>query len=89
MRDVIIVGGGASGLVAAIVAARKGTQVCIIERSNRVGKKILVTGNGRCNMTNTQITPKQYHSYDSVDIKSVLERFGYEETKNFFMDYAG
>ena len=44
MRDVIIVGGGASGLVAAIVAARKGTQVCIIERSNRVGKKILVTG---------------------------------------------
>ncbi|MEE1072918.1 MAG: NAD(P)/FAD-dependent oxidoreductase [Cellulosilyticum sp.] len=86
MRDVIIVGGGASGLVAAIVAARKGTQVCIIERSNRVGKKILVTGNGRCNMTNTQITPKQYHSYDSVDIKSVLERFGYEETKNFFME---
>lgn len=86
MKDVIIVGGGASGLMAAIVAARKGTQVCIIERLNRVGKKILVTGNGRCNMTNTQITPKQFHSYDSVNFKAVLDRFGYEETKNFFME---
>ncbi|MBE6021619.1 MAG: NAD(P)/FAD-dependent oxidoreductase [Cellulosilyticum sp.] len=86
MKEVIIVGGGASGLVAAITAARNGKEVCIIERSNRVGKKILVTGNGRCNMTNTVVTPKQYHSYDSVDFKAVLDRFGYEETKNFFME---
>ena len=86
MKEVIIVGGGASGLVAAIVAARKGKKICIIERLNRVGKKILVTGNGRCNMTNTEMTSKQFHSYDTVDFERVLNRFGYEETKNFFME---
>lgn len=86
MKDVIIVGGGASGLVAAITAARRGSQVCIVERLNRVGKKILVTGNGRCNMTNTEMTPKQFHSYDKVPFEKVLNRFGYEETKQFFME---
>lgn len=86
MKEVIIVGGGASGLVAAIVAARRGTKVCIIERLNRVGKKILVTGNGRCNMTNTEMSAEQYHSYDSVDFEQVLDRFGYAETEQFFKE---
>ncbi len=86
MREVIIIGGGASGLVAAIVAARKGTKVCIVERLNRVGKKILVTGNGRCNMTNTHMTAKQFHSYDGVDFDKVLNQFGYEACKAFFME---
>ena len=84
MKDVIIVGGGASGLIAAITAARRGLQVGIIERLNRVGKKILVTGNGRCNMTNTEITAQNYHSYDAVPFEKVLERFGYQETEAFF-----
>ena len=84
MKDVIIVGGGASGLIAAITAARIGLQVGIIERLNRVGKKILVTGNGRCNMTNTEITAQNYHSYDAVPFEKVLERFGYQETEAFF-----
>ena len=48
-RHVIIVGGGASGLVAAIATARDGADVTIIEQKDRVGKKILSTGNGRCN----------------------------------------
>lgn len=84
MKDVIIVGGGASGLIAAITAARRGLQVGIIERLNRVGKKILVTGNGRCNMTNTHISPKNYHSYDKIAFEKVLDRFGYKETEAFF-----
>lgn len=86
MKEVIVIGGGASGLVAAIVAARRGTKVCIIERLSRVGKKILVTGNGRCNMTNTKITPQQFHSSEQVDFNEVLERFGYEETIAFFKE---
>lgn len=86
MQEVVIVGGGASGLVAAIVAARRGAKVCIIERLNRIGKKILVTGNGRCNMTNTDIRAKYYHSNSGVDIEGVLNRFGYDETEKFFKE---
>lgn len=84
MEDVIIIGGGASGLVAGIVAARRGCQVIILERLNRVGKKILVTGNGRCNMTNTTLDKVYYHSSSKVDFESVINRFGYEETTAFF-----
>ena len=62
MRDIAIIGGGASGLVAAITAARLGSNVTIFERQNRIGKKILVTGNGRCNMTNLNIKPEYFHT---------------------------
>lgn len=62
MRDIAIIGGGASGLVAAITAARNGARVTIFERQNRIGKKILVTGNGRCNMTNLNIKPEYFHT---------------------------
>ena len=57
MRDIAIIGGGASGLVAAITAARLGSNVTIFERQNRIGKKILVTGNGRCNKYKTRVFP--------------------------------
>ena len=58
VKDVIIIGGGASGIMAAIVAARRGAKVCILERLDRIGKKILVTGNVRCNITNINIQSK-------------------------------
>ena len=86
MKEVIVIGGGASGLIAAIVAARRGIEVCIIERLSRVGKKILVTGNGRCNITNTEMTPRQFHSSDEVNFNEVLDRFGYEATISFFKE---
>ena len=53
---VAVIGGGAAGMMAAIVAARNGAEVCIYEKSNRLGKKILATGNGRCNYTNINTT---------------------------------
>lgn len=59
-RKIIIIGGGASGLVAAICGAREGAGVTIVEHMDRVGKKILSTGNGRCNMTNLDIRPECY-----------------------------
>ena len=49
---IIVVGGGAAGMMAAIVAANNGGEVIILERNDRVGKKLLATGNGRCNYTN-------------------------------------
>ena len=59
-RQVIIIGGGASGLVAAIAAAREGAGVTVLEHMDRVGKKILSTGNGRCNLTNLSLRPEHY-----------------------------
>ena len=50
--DIIVIGGGASGMAAAICAARQGASVLILERMPRAGKKLLATGNGKCNYTN-------------------------------------
>ena len=52
MTDVIIIGGGASGMMAALTAAENGHSVLLLERQSRVGRKLLATGNGRCNLTN-------------------------------------
>jgi predicted flavoprotein YhiN len=59
--DLIIVGGGASGLAAAVMARRLGVNVALLERGARVGKKLLATGNGRCNLTNTGASPADYY----------------------------
>ncbi len=83
-RHVIVVGGGASGLVAAITAAREGALVTIIEQKDRLGKKILSTGNGRCNLTNEYMESKCFRGDDTSIVPIVLEQFGYEETVRFF-----
>jgi len=59
-RQVIVIGGGASGLTAAIWAARAGAGVTLLEHMDRVGKKILSTGNGKCNLTNLVQDPSCY-----------------------------
>ena len=55
--DIIVIGGGASGMMAAVCAARQGAGVLILERMPRIGKKLLATGNGRCNYTNEHMDP--------------------------------
>lgn len=85
-RHVIIVGGGASGLVAAIATARDGADVTIIEQKDRVGKKILSTGNGRCNLTNEYMNTECFRGDDTTIVPQVLKQFGYEETMSFFED---
>ena len=65
-RRVLIVGGGAGGLAAAVAAARAGAQVTILEKSNRVGKKLLRTGNGRCNLSNLRVSPAGYNRPEFV-----------------------
>ncbi len=64
---VAIVGGGAAGLSAAVAAARLGVGVTVLEAGTRVGKKILATGNGRCNLTNTSVSPSAYNHPDFVE----------------------
>lgn len=83
-RHVIIVGGGASGLVAAISAAREGANVTIIEQKDQLGKKILSTGNGRCNLTNEYMDASCFRGDNISIVQEVLNRFGYSETIAFF-----
>ena len=82
--QITIVGGGAAGLVAAIVAARKGAKVTILERQNRIGKKILVTGNGRCNLTNTYLAPKHFHTSSNKDCFGPIQCVNHELVMAFF-----
>lgn len=83
-KQILIVGGGASGMMAAIIAARNGSDVTILERNNRIGKKILVTGNGRCNYTNTLANVSDYNNQDFVSYG--LSVFNPQRTMHFFSE---
>lgn len=84
MNSVAVIGGGASGLVAAISAAQNGAAVTIYEGGERVGRKILATGNGRCNMTNINADIENYHGKNPKFILGVKKRFWVQETMDFF-----
>ncbi len=87
MKRVLIVGGGASGLTAAVFAAQNGDEVTILEHKDRVGKKILMTGNGKCNLTNVSGFDGKYYSSDEESLKKIygtLARFGAKDTIAFF-----
>ncbi|HET6587789.1 MAG TPA: NAD(P)/FAD-dependent oxidoreductase [Oleiagrimonas sp.] len=73
--DVLIIGGGAAGLMCAIVAGRRGRRVCVVDHANKVGKKILMSGGGRCNFTNLGVTPANFLSANPHFAKSALARF--------------
>lgn len=81
--DILIIGGGAAGLAAAIEAARIG-RVTVLEKGPRVGRKLAVTGNGRCNLSNLDLSPAHYHGEDGDFVLPALTRFGVEDTLRFF-----
>lgn len=81
-----IIGGGASGLVAAIGAARNGAEVTVIEHMDRVGKKILSTGNGRCNLTNYKMEEDCYRCGRKDFPMQVIRKVNVNETLEFFME---
>ena len=80
--DLIIIGGGASGIMAAITASQYSEKVLIIEKNNRIGKKVLVTGNGRCNYTNTLLKSTDFNNPSFVE--QTLNQFSVEDTIAFF-----
>lgn len=86
MHTIGIVGGGASGLMAAIAAASAGecADIYILEHKNMAGKKILSTGNGRCNLTNTFMDASCFRSEDIADAMQVIRAFGHADTCDFF-----
>ncbi|HUM82521.1 MAG TPA: aminoacetone oxidase family FAD-binding enzyme [Lachnospiraceae bacterium] len=85
MNKIIIVGGGASGLMAGITAASKGADVTILEKEKKPGKKLLKTGNGKCNMTNTGESRHAYRGCDPSFAEKILEEYSVQETISFFL----
>ena len=88
MKKIVIIGGGAAGMMAAITAARedKKADIHILEHKELVGKKILSTGNGRCNYTNEKMGIDFYYSENLEVVRQVLEQFGTEDTLKFFRE---
>ncbi len=73
--DALVIGGGAAGLMCALTAGQRGLRVLVVEHANRVGKKILMSGGGRCNFTNTGATPANFLSANTHFCKSALARY--------------
>ena len=85
MRTVAVIGGGAYGMMAAVTAASEGARVILLEHKDRIGKKILSTGNGRCNFTNIHQEPICYHSEDPLFPWEVVEKFNAQAVISFFL----
>ncbi|MCD8020241.1 MAG: aminoacetone oxidase family FAD-binding enzyme [Clostridiales bacterium] len=80
----IIIGAGSSGIAAAMACAKGGQRVLLIDRCDQIGKKILVTGNGKCNLTNLRQCPECYRGEAPAQIGSIFSAFGLEETMQLF-----
>ncbi len=85
IKDVIVIGAGASGMMAAITAARRGRSVLVLEHMDKVGKKILATGNGKCNYTNEYMTAECYHG-DKALLSDIRSQFDRDDTIAFFRE---
>ncbi len=83
-KKLIVVGGGASGMAAALAAAEAGAAVTVLERLDRVGKKLLATGNGRCNLTNRSAAPEHYHTAEPERLAAMLRRTPPDAVLDFF-----
>ena len=81
---VLVIGGGASGMMAAVTAAEKGADVTLLEKKEQLGKKILVTGNGKCNYGNLLTGPSDYRGHDRALIRSVLKAYPVEKSIDWF-----
>lgn len=84
--DVAVIGGGAAGMMAAITASDSKKRVVLIEKNPILGRKILATGNGRCNITNKFTNTDRYHGAKPEFIASILDQFDQTKTINFFQD---
>ena len=82
--EIAVIGGGASGLMAAITAKKSGKEVIILERKDRILKKVLITGNGRCNITNVNANISNYFGKNISSVENILNKFTPQNTMDFF-----
>ncbi len=85
MKTIAVIGGGASGMMAAVTAASGGAHVILLEHRDRIGKKLLSTGNGRCNFTNIHQEPVCYHSDDPLFPWEIVQQFNAQAAISFFL----
>ncbi len=85
-KQIAIIGAGASGLISSIISVKRGLIVHVYEKNNKVGRKILATGNGKCNISNLNISLTNYHGKNSSFAKTALELFDIDKEKKFFSD---
>ena len=83
---VAVIGGGASGMMAALTAAEQGAETILLERQARLGRKLAATGNGRCNLTNRYAAVSHYHGEAPSFCAAALEAMGVETTLRRFLD---
>ena len=83
-NKVAIIGAGASGILTSILLSSKNYDVTVYEQNSKVGKKLLATGNGRCNITNKNISLGNFHSNNINFIKNTIDKFNYDQCKTFF-----
>lgn len=83
--DVLIIGAGPAGITSALTSKDMGYSTALIESNDRIGKKILTTGNGRCNITNKNLNTLHYHSDNHNFFENVLKQFNFKDTENFFL----
>ena len=82
--EIAVIGGGASGMIAAITARKSGKEVVVLERKDRILKKVLITGNGRCNITNVNADISNYFGKNISSVKNILNSFNPQDTMDFF-----
>lgn len=85
MKKVAIIGGGAAGLLSAVFLARAGVKIDIFEGNNKLGKKILVSGNGHCNISNTRLNYHNYICEHQQFIENILKSFTFNNLKEFLL----
>lgn len=85
-QEIVIIGGGAAGLMAAVICGQAGKKVLILEQKEKIGKKILATGNGKCNYTNLKQEEGCYHSKNLTTAMKILNQFSEKETISFFKE---
>ena len=81
---IAVIGAGASGMMAAIAAAGRGAEVTLFEKNDRIGKKILATGNGKCNLSNLNCAAESYYCSDKEKLQRMLDVFSPWDTISFF-----
>ncbi|MEG2084441.1 MAG: aminoacetone oxidase family FAD-binding enzyme [Clostridia bacterium] len=82
MKEIVIIGGGATGIVASILLKQRGFSVLLLEKSDRIGKKLLATGNGRCNLSNQNLSAEFYNNPNFV--RPIIEKYNTQSVIDFF-----